>query len=234
MYLQYHHGQWRVRRIVPPALVDKIGKLILLEGTGTADFDRAQRVAAPIIRKHDRLLAQAAGKRNGPVNLKYVGAGSSIEWYTPPFIFEAMPGVLFDLDVASPGRHIVPWIPAPEHIISGSLEREWRGFIWMNPPFGLRRGMQKWIDKLIQHGNGIAMLPANSYVKWWQHTVQQVDAVLFVSGYVNAISPTGRKTRTSFGTCLFACGERGVAALRTASANGLGTMVEPRVAKKSQ
>ncbi len=47
----------------------------------------------------------------------------SNEWYTPPRVFDAMPGVAFDLDVASPGREIVPWIPAREHITSGSLER---------------------------------------------------------------------------------------------------------------
>ncbi len=35
----------------------------------------------------------------------------SKEWYTPRYIFEDI-GIEFDMDVASPGKDIVPWIPA--------------------------------------------------------------------------------------------------------------------------
>jgi hypothetical protein len=37
--------------------------------------------------------------------------GATDEWYTPRFVFDAM-AAQFDLDVASPGSHRVPWIPA--------------------------------------------------------------------------------------------------------------------------
>jgi hypothetical protein len=87
--------------------------------------------------------------------------------------------------------------------------------------------MQAWLDKFIRHGNGIAALPSNSYTRWWQDIGHRVDAVLFVSGYVNYISPDRRGIRANFGTCLLAIGEKGVAALRTASANGLGHLFEP-------
>jgi hypothetical protein len=31
--------------------------------------------------------------------------GATDEWYTPPYIFEAL-GCTFDVDVASPGQHV--------------------------------------------------------------------------------------------------------------------------------
>jgi hypothetical protein len=36
------------------------------------------------------------------------------EWLTPKEVFDAM-STKFDVDVASPGRRYVPWIPAREH-----------------------------------------------------------------------------------------------------------------------
>jgi len=38
----------------------------------------------------------------------------TVEWYTPPSIFEAL-GLSFDLDPCSPGKEVVPWIPARTH-----------------------------------------------------------------------------------------------------------------------
>jgi hypothetical protein len=50
----------------------------------------------------------------------------SKEWYTPERIFEAL-GCRFDLDVASPGADIVPWLPADRHFTAADngLERDW-------------------------------------------------------------------------------------------------------------
>jgi len=30
---------------------------------------------------------------------------------------------------------------------------------FLNPPYGLRNGMQKWIDRFVEHGNGVILLP---------------------------------------------------------------------------
>jgi hypothetical protein len=67
------------------------------------------------------------------------------EWYSPAKIFDAL-GVEFDMDVASPGADIVPWIPAKRHLtkVEDGLTTPWKGFVWMNSPYGLRNGMQAW------------------------------------------------------------------------------------------
>jgi hypothetical protein len=59
--------------------------------------------------------------------------GATSEWYTPRYIFAAM-AVQFDMDVASPGRDAVPWIPAAHHLTQNSLTTPWSGFVWMNSP----------------------------------------------------------------------------------------------------
>src|SRR4051812_48699889 len=46
---------------------------------------------------------------------------ATCEWYIPKYIFDLL-GCTFDLDPASPGKHIVPWIPADNHYTSSGLE----------------------------------------------------------------------------------------------------------------
>src|SRR5665811_1172865 len=93
--------------------------------------------------------------------------GATDEWYTPPHVFNAM-GCSFDLDVASPGRDKTPWIPAEASIIKDSLECEWRGLVWMNPPFGARNGLVPWLEKFVHHGNGVCLVPDRTSAPWWQ------------------------------------------------------------------
>ena len=71
--------------------------------------------------------------------------GATDEWYTPPHVFQAL-GCEFDLDVASPGQFTTPWIPAKEFCTFASLERNWSGFVWMNPPYGSET--PKWLRLL--------------------------------------------------------------------------------------
>jgi hypothetical protein len=82
---------------------------------------------------------------------------TTFEWYTPKYIFDAL-NSRFDLDPASPGREIVPWIPVKKFYTVGGLERAWRGFVWLNPPFG-RETLPLWTEKFTSHGNGIALVP---------------------------------------------------------------------------
>jgi hypothetical protein len=73
---------------------------------------------------------------------------STVEWYAPPEIFEAMEAQ-FDLDVASPGANVVPWIPAQRHLTreENGLAMEWGdAFVWGNFPYERsRRASYRWI-----------------------------------------------------------------------------------------
>lgn len=146
----------------------------------------------------------------------------SNEWYTPEYIFEAL-GVIFDLDVASPEDRTHCSVPAGAYYTEGSLQREWYGFVWMNPPYGNQKEKYKWIKKFLSHGNGIALMPDRTSAPWWQFFSRHSDAVLFVDGKIKFIRPDGTKGESpGNGTTLFAVGSDGIQALLDAQAKGLG------------
>jgi hypothetical protein len=154
--------------------------------------------------------------------------GATDEWYTPPSIFEAM-NCRFNMDVASPGQRATPWIPADAFLTINSLEREWHGFIWMNPPFGARNGLVPWLEKFLSHGNGVALVPDRTSAPWWQTYAKRMDALLFVTPKIRFIGKDGKTGNSpAQGTTLMAIGKRGTSALENADRAGLGLLATPR------
>jgi len=142
----------------------------------------------------------------------YEAAGESDEWYTPRYIFDAL-GVTFDLDVACPlngPRHVttLAWLSAD------ALSKEWRGLVWMNPPFGHQSTKRAWLKKFFDHGNGIALVPDRTSAPWFQEYGPRADAILWVSPKIKFERPDGTRGEwPGTGTALFACGPVAVAAL---------------------
>jgi hypothetical protein len=149
-------------------------------------------------------------------------AGKSDEWYTPPEVFEAI-GLRFDLDVASPGSDVVPWVPADAHLTEFSLLLTWVGRIWMNPPFGKRNGYAPWADRFVAHGNGIALAPDRTSAPWFQDFAQKVDGLLFWSPKIKFIKPDGTRGESpGTGTTLLSMGAECTEALaRLHGVNGI-------------
>jgi len=147
--------------------------------------------------------------------------GKSDEWYTPKFVFDAL-GCVFDVDVAAPAVGPLH-VPCSAFLSANSLDHEWHGFVWMNPPFGGRNGLEPWLRKFFLHGNGIALVPDRTSAPWWHFMAVNADALLFINGKVKFIRPDGSTGDSpSNGTVLTAAGSRGVAALDRAAKNGLG------------
>lgn len=153
--------------------------------------------------------------------------GATDEWYTQPHVFNAL-GCSFDIDVASPGQHITPWIPATRFITANSLGERWSGFIWMNAPFGGRNGLVRWLGKFFAYGDGIALVPDRTSAPWWQDFAPRSDLILFVAPKLKFIGADGKPGMSpAQGTCLMATGKRAVEALHRAQANGLGVVMKP-------
>jgi hypothetical protein len=152
--------------------------------------------------------------------------GATDEWYTPPYVFAAMRTV-FDLDVASPGKSVTPWIPANNFYTESSLERDWSGFVWMNPPFGKRNGLVPWLEKFFEHGDGIALVPDRTSAPWWQQFAPKSNIVLFVAPKIKFIGVNGNEGDSpAQGTCLLGVGGKATSALDNASAR-LGALFAP-------
>jgi len=130
----------------------------------------------------------------------------------------------FDLDVCSPGAEIVPWIPAVRHLTrtDNGLMADWNGFVWMNPPYGLRNGIAEWIQRFIEHGSGVGILPDFTSTDWWHTATCNADAIMFVRPKVSFLPKREDGRTNSLGSTLVALGERGVQALRNAERNGRG------------
>lgn len=152
--------------------------------------------------------------------------GATDEWYTPPHVFDAL-GCRFDMDVATPFRnqHLVS-VPTDHRIFQQSLTQRWKGFIWMNPPFGGRNGITPWLQKFFDHGDGIALTPDRTSAPWWQQFAPRADAILFVAPKLKFIGPDGKPGRSpAQGTCLMGAGQRAAEPLRRAQSRGLGFLM---------
>jgi len=110
----------------------------------------------------------------------------SKEWYTPRYIFNGL-GIGFDLDPCSPGQEIVPWVPAQFHhtVKDNGLTTDWFGKVFMNPPYG--SDTPKWMERLSNHGNGIALVFARTDTKWFHAYVPKADAICFISGRIGFV-----------------------------------------------
>jgi hypothetical protein len=154
--------------------------------------------------------------------------GQSDHWYTPAYVFDAL-GCVFEMDVAAPAegpRHV----PCAEWLYEDSLQKPWSGFVWMNPPFGGRNGIEPWLSKFFEHGDGIALTPDRTSAPWFQKWSRRADAILFVSPKIKFERPDGSAgSSPGNGTALMASGLRAVAALEQAR-RSLGVMVVPLVA----
>ena len=149
--------------------------------------------------------------------------GTSDEWYTPRFVFDAL-AVRFDLDVAAPAdgpRHV----PADAWLHRGrsGLTHVWVGFVWMNPPFGGRNSLAPWLHRFFAHGNGIALTPDRTSAPWWQDAATRADAMLLTRGKIKFERPDGSVGKSpGAGVTLWAAGQQATTALLRASAH-LGT-----------
>lgn len=144
------------------------------------------------------------------------------EWLTPLEIIQALGE--FDLD---PCASVVrPWDTAKWHITqeSDGLSTEWFGRVWMNPPFG--QEAIRWMRKLAEHGNGVALIPARTETKMFYETVWGVaDGILFIKGrpHFHYVDGTRAKFNSGAPICLVAYGRENVQALKN---SGLGYVLE--------
>jgi hypothetical protein len=103
-------------------------------------------------------------------------------WLTPPHIIEALGP--FDLDpCAAPEPR--PWPTAAEHWTHADtpLMRAWHGRVWMNPPYGGPDVVGPWMQRMVTHGRGTALIFARTETEVFQSTVwRAATALLFLAG----------------------------------------------------
>lgn len=119
-----------------------------------------------------------------------VATHNSNEWLTPPKIIRALG--LFDLDPCAP--IVKPWATAVLHYtrLDDGLAKEWRGRVWLNPPYG--RETFRWVYKLADHGNGIALIFARTETAGFHREVwERAHSVFFFEGRLRFYLPDGKR-----------------------------------------
>jgi len=147
------------------------------------------------------------------------------EWLTPIEILRTLGE--FDLDPCAP--IVRPWETAARHytVEDDGLALPWIGRCWMNPPFG--REAVKWLRKMRDHGNGIALIPARTETAMFYEMVWgAADGVLFLKGRPHFHYVCGRRADFNSGApiCLVAYGGDNLEVLRN---SGLGFVVDLRI-----
>jgi len=136
----------------------------------------------------------------------------SQEWYTPKSVFDAL-GLEFDLDAASPGADIVPWIPAKKHLTikENGLKTPWEGRVWLNPPYG--QETPKWIKKFAAYSDGVMLVFSRTDTRWFHSHAIRCDALCFVKGRLGFTRNDGKSGKAGSGSLLLAQGCECVQAL---------------------
>ncbi len=144
----------------------------------------------------------------------------SVDWHTPPEVFDKL-DIEFDIDVAAPIGG-VDWIPAKKYYTEqdDGLTQDWEGTVWMNPPYG--KFTATWLEKFINHGDGIALVFARTDTLWFHNLAAKADAILFTKGRLAFYNNGVKGQNAASGSLLIACGEKAVNALEQ---SGLGLFI---------
>lgn len=122
-----------------------------------------------------------------------------VEYLTPRFITDSLGP--FDLDpCASDPR---PWDIAKVNYTKrdDGLSKPWKGYVWLNPPYGVVNQMNAFMTRLARHNHGIALLNSNTQTKLWQQIIfPTAAAFFFCAGRFNFLNVDGTPTTGTYGS----------------------------------
>lgn len=99
--------------------------------------------------------------------------GESDVWLTP--LDRIAPLGVFDLDPCGESFHSTAKNIYTKH----GLHKEWFGRVWLNPPYS---EVEKWLDRMVEHGSGVALVFARMDTRWAQKILPQATQVFFPKG----------------------------------------------------
>lgn len=110
-------------------------------------------------------IARTAGRT--VIDLSVDPSKRNDRWLTPTSVVEALGE--FDLDPCGAPNHVLAKHTYLQENGDDGLSDPWFGRVWMNPPYG--RTMRKWVERLVEHGEGTCLIPVAMGTKLWQEVV---------------------------------------------------------------
>lgn len=193
------------------------------------------RNALTDVERYSEQQVRAAYKKAGlePLdNHRAEGTGEN-EWFTPVKYIEAARRVLgaIDLDPAS-NPLAQEWIKAANYFTrdDDGLSQEWRGRIWLNPPYA-RAEIMPFIEKLVTEIRGqrvtAAILLTHNYTdtEWFHLALSAAAEVCFTRGRVRFVDDIGNESAPTQGQAFIYYGQD--SELFTSEFSEFGTILGP-------
>lgn len=127
--------------------------------------------------------------------------GKSNTWYTPEIYISSLGK--FDLDPCTMStRPFNTAIVHYEHDLGvNGLSERWFGRVWLNPPYG--KEMEPFVDKFIQHQDGLCLIFARMGNKSVQKLIRSRANFFFLRKRIKFISELGsHQTNAGTDSCL--------------------------------
>jgi hypothetical protein len=137
----------------------------------------------------------------------------STTWLTPLDFINQLGE--FDLDPCAYPNHFTA-----KNLISlpqCGLKSDWFGRVWLNPPYGSEAKV--WLEKLQNHGNGIALVFARLETKWIQKYIER--GFFQIEGRISFISPRGQPSQNAgTGSILIPFGRKNIGSILSSDIKG--------------
>lgn len=118
------------------------------------------------------------------------------EWITPRKILASLGQ--FDLDPCAPVKSPWPTAKKTYNKFDDGLSLPWEGRCFVNPPYG--KIAEKWLQKLAEHKNGIALIFARTETEAFFKTVwPHAHSILFLKGRLTFHYVDGTKAKANSG-----------------------------------
>lgn len=140
-------------------------------------------------------------------------------WYTPKEIIDELGP--FDTDPCAPESPLWTTASVMYNKKDDGLKQEWSGRVWLNPPYS-RPLIEKFIEKMAEHNNGIALLYNRCDSKMFQDIIfMKANAMKFLRHRIRFYRPDGtRGGNPGCGSILIAFGEHNTEILKNCSIDG--------------
>lgn len=147
---------------------------------------------------------------------------TTVTWITPKYITDSLGK--FDLDPCVPNGG-GPWKHAKDYIeenSDGLCFSRWWGRVWLNPPYGRKKIMEPWLERMVKHNNGILLVSARTDTKWFHDYVFGcAKAILFLKNRISFCNINGFQIKgNSAPSILASYGNNNIESLRNCGLEG--------------
>lgn len=183
---------------------------------------QAERIAAKLVeveeyRKYLLGAEYAAAFFEVPENLRGTTGTGQNEWFTPARYIAAARLVLGKIDLDPASHPLAQQMVLAEEFFTkqdDGLSKDWRGKVWLNPPYAqplIAQFVHKLVEQYVAGNVPAAILLTHNYTDttWFQEAAKLASAICFTRGRVKFCEPDGTTAAPTQGQAFTYFGDDG-------------------------